>query len=348
MEVLNEKKSRIFGIVMIIMLVFAILPATAHRVEEKKKDQLTIGVIIPYQIGWFAAFHKGFSVIAEAENVKLIWQYHEYRPDEETKAVQNLISMGVDAINVTSATPESAEYSCRLANQAGIPILVTESGVAPGSGKPFADIDFNWYDTYQQIAKELRAAEKGDLNILLIQGFLGSPPVMQGIKGFEDAIAKTPGMKLVAPPQDGQYATEVALNITKGIVQSGLKFNVAIGACQEITEGIIQGLKEEKVNLNDVVIVTVNRRPQDIVNLNDGEIDYCVSQPVGLHGMICAQNLINMLKGKKYQTKTYSPIVWTTRNNWKELLIPWDMDKKWIPVAQDFVANGKYNPSLRP
>jgi hypothetical protein len=30
-------------------------------------------------------------------------------------------------------------------------------------------------------------------------------------------------------------------------VQGGLKFNVAIGGCQEITEGIIQALAEENV-----------------------------------------------------------------------------------------------------
>ena len=341
-----KKRVGVMLLVMILGLFITLAPVAAQGGAEE--DQLTIGVVIPYQIGWFAGFHQGFSTVAEAENVKIIWQFHEYRPDEETKAIQNLISMGVDAINVTSATPESAEYSCRLANEAGIPIQVTESGVAPGAGKPFADIDFNWYETYQQIAKELRAAETGDLNVLFIQGFLGSPPVMQGIKGFEDAIKTLPNMKLAAPPQDGQYATEPSLNITKGMVQGGLDFNVAIGSCQEITEGIIQGLKEEKVNLDDVVIVSVNGGPQDVVNLQDGEIDYVVSQPVGLHGMICAQNLINKMKGRTFQTKTYSPIVWTTRDNWKEELIPWEVDESWIPLVQEFVKTGKYNAGLRP
>ncbi|MDD5077209.1 MAG: sugar ABC transporter substrate-binding protein [Sphaerochaetaceae bacterium] len=342
-----RKRVGVFAIVMIICMFVTLLPVAAQGGAEKK-EQLTIGVVIPYQIGWFAAFHQGFSVVAENENVKLVWQFHEYSPDKETTAIQNLITMGVDAINVTSATPESAEYSCRLANEAGIPIQVTESGVAPGAGKPFADIDFNWYETYQQVAKELRAAESGDLNVLFLQGFLGSPPVMQGIKGFEDAVAVTPGLSLAAPPQDGQYATEPSLNITKGMVQGGLKFNVAVGASQEITEGIIQGLKEEKVNLDDVVIISVNGGPQDVVNLQDGEMDYCVSQPVGVHGMICAQNLINSMTGRTYQTKTYSPIVWTTRDNWKEQLIPWEMDASWLPLVDEFVRTGKYNASLRP
>ncbi len=335
-------------LVMFFVVLLLVSVPLFSRGAAEQRDQLTLGVVIPYEIGWFSAFHDGFALVAEQENVRIIWQYHEYRPDEETKAIQNLITLGVDAINVTSATPESAEYSCRLANEAGIPIQVTESGVAPGTGKPFADIDFNWYEIYQLLARELRAAESGDLNVLWLQGFLGTPPVMLGINGFRDAIAEIDGLSLATDPQDGQYATEPSLNITKAMVQGGLDFNVAMGASQEITEGIIQGLKEERVNLDDVVVITVNGGPTDIVNLRNGDIDYVMSLSPGLHGMICAQNLINSLTGRTFQEKTYSPMVWCTQDDWEEKLIPWDVDATWMPLVEDFVATGVYNPALRP
>ena len=336
------------GLVFVLLVVFAVLVSPVYARGAAEREELTIGVVIPYEIGWFAAFHEGFKLVAEQENVRLVWQYHEYRPDEETRAIENLIAMGVDAINVTSATPESAEYSARLANQAGIPIQLTESGIAPGAGKPFADIDFDWYEIYQKLARELRAAESGDLRILWLQGFLGSPPVMQGIQGFTDALARIDGMSLATDPQDGQYATEPSLNITKGMVQGGLDFNVAMGASQEITEGIIQGLKEEGVNLDDVVVITVNGGPTDIVNLRNGDIDYAMSLSPGLHGMICAQNLINKMTDRPFQEKAYSPIVWTTRDDWEEKLIPWDVNEDWMPLVQEFVTTGNYRPELRP
>ena len=86
----------------------------------------------------------------------------------------------MDALNVTAVTPQSAEYSCRLANEAGIPIQITESGIADGKGKPFADIDFNWFEVYKTVAQGLRNDVKGDLSVIWIQGFAGTPPVMQG------------------------------------------------------------------------------------------------------------------------------------------------------------------------
>ena len=216
-----------------------------------------------------------------------------------------------------------------------------------GGGKPFADIDFNWFEIYRVVATDLRKAEQGDLNALMLQGFLGTPPVMQGIQGFKDTAAKLQGIRLATDPQDGQYATEPSLNITKAMVQSGLKFNVAIGSSQEITEGIITALKEEKIDLNKVAVVSVNGGPMDVENLKRGDIDYCLSLSPGLHGMICAQNLINYLKGKKYQTKAYSPIVWTTKANWQQNLIPWGVDAAWFPVVDHFVETGNYNPALR-
>jgi simple sugar transport system substrate-binding protein len=335
------------GLSILLALTLVGLPVFAAGQGEAKDRQLTVGVVIPYEIGWFTAFHQGFEKIADKEGVKIVWGYHNYNADEETKAVQNMITLGVDAINVTSVTPASAEYSCRLANEAKIPIQITESGIAEGKGKPFADIDFNWFDVYRTVVQNLRKDVQGNLDVLWIQGFAGTPPVMQGIDGFKDEVKKIKGIKLATDVQDGQYATAPSLDITKTFIQGGLNFNVALGACQEITDGMIQALKEEKVDLKKVTVVTVNGGPMDIQNFKDGELDYALSLSPGLHGMICAQNMINYLKERTYQKKSYSPIVWVSKDNWQQNLIPWDVDASWFPVVDEFVKTGQYKPELK-
>ena len=336
---------------LVLLIIGSVLSGSAIAIFAEREggvdEELTVGVVIPYEIGWFTAFHQGFELVANAEGAKVNWQYNNYKADEETKAVQNLITLGVDGMNITSVSPASAEYSCRLANEADIPIQITESGIAEGKGKPFADVDFNWFEIYHTVARSLRDDESGDLKVIWIQGFAGTPPVMQGIQGFKEEIAKMDGVSLATDVQYGNYATAPSLDITKTLVQSGVQFNVAIGACQEITDGIIQGLKEENVDLDEVAIVTVNGGPMDIENFKRGDLDYCLSLSPGLHGMICAKNLLSYLKGKTYQKKSYSPIVWCDRNNWEELLIPWDVDESWMPVVEEFVKTGKYKPELR-
>jgi len=333
-------KKRVFALA--VLLLFALLASPAFAAPK-----YVVGVVIPYEIGWFTAFHNGFQLAADRHNVKLVFQYNNYKADDELKAVQNLITMGVDAINVTSVSPAAAEYSCRLANEARIPIQITESGIAEGKGKPFADVDFNWFEIYRTVARGLRKDLKGDLSVVWVQGFAGTPPVMQGIEGFKDEINKIKGIKLATDVQYGNYATEVTLPLMKSIIQSGVKFNVAIGACQEITEGIIQAIKEERVDRKSVTIVTVNGGPMDVENFKDGDLDFALSLSPGLHGMICASNIIAYLDKKPYQTKSYSPIVWTSRKDWQQKLIPWGMDPSWFPVVDEFVKTGKYKPELK-
>ena len=134
---------KLFVMLITIALLSSFAVAVFATGNGKEDEELQIGVVIPYEIGWFTAFHQGFELVATAEGAKVNWQYNNYKADEETKAVQNLITLGVDGMNITSVSPAAAEYSCRLANEADIPIQITESGIAEGAGKPFADVDFN-------------------------------------------------------------------------------------------------------------------------------------------------------------------------------------------------------------
>jgi len=333
--------------VVLAVLAAVAVPVFAGPAGEKASKPITIGVVIPYEIGWFTAYHKGYEVVANKLGVKLVFAYHNYKADDEVKAIQNLITQGVDAINLTAFSSESAEYSCRLANDAKIPIQITESGVALGKGVAVANIDFNWADVYKVVAEGLRKDLQGDLKVLHLTGFAGTAPVVAGIEGFKATMAKLQGISYATAPQDGQYAAEPSLKITTNLITSGLKFNVAVGGCQEITDGIIQALKQSKVDRKAVTVVSVNGGPMDIENFKNGNLDFALSQSPALHGMINAANLIAYMNKQTYQKKTFSPVVWVSSKDWQQKYIPWDVDETWLPVVQEFVKTGQYKPELR-
>ena len=122
---------------------------------------------------------------------------------------------------------------------------------------------------------------------------------------------------------------------------------MAIGACQEITEGIIQGLKEEGVSLKDVTIVSVNGGPMDIANIKKGNIDYILSHSPGVEGLACARNIAKYLQGQPYAKKVMMPIAWVGQENWEKDLIPWDVDASWLPVVDEYLKTGNFNPALK-
>ena len=321
------------------MLGFVAVPGFA---EEK---ELTIGYVVPYEIGWFAYFIQGFELVAEKHGVKTVRLFNNYEAEREIKAVQDLITTGVDAINITSPSPDSAQYACELANEANIPIQVTDSHAAPGPGKPFADVDFEWSKIYISIIDSLRKEVSGPIQLVSIQGFAGSGPVELGIQGMKDGIAQQSDMEL-ASLQYGDYRIDKAMNITQDLVQSGLDFNTVIGSCQEITEGVIQALMSENRSLDDVNIVTVNGGPMDVENFQKGYIDYALSLSPGVEGMIVAENMIAFLKGETYQETPRVPFTWVNRDTWEADLIPWDVDASWMPVVEEFVKTGEFKPEL--
>ncbi len=310
--------------------------------EEK---QLTIGYVVPYEIGWFAYFIQGFELVAEKYGVKTVRMFNNYEPEREIKAVQDLITTGVDAINITSPSPDSAQYACELANEAKIPIQVTDSHAAEGPGKPIGDVDFEWTKIYVAIINSLRKEVSGPIKIVSVQGFAGSGPVELGIQGMKQGIDSYDDIEL-ASLQYGDYRIDKSMNIIQDLLQSGLDFNTVIGSCQEITEGVIQAFMSEGVDLKDVNIVTVNGGPMDVENFQKGDIDYGLSISPGVEGMICARNLIAYLKGETYQDKPRVPFVWVNRDTWEAKIIPWDVDESWMPVVEEFVKTGEFKPEL--
>lgn len=333
------KRTMVLFFVVIFMFTVAAVPTFA---EEK---QLTVGYVVPYEIGWFAYFIQGFELVAEKYNVKTIRLFNNYEPEREIKAVQDLITTGVDAINITSPSPDSAQYACELANEAKIPIQVTDSHAAPGPGKPFADVDFEWSKIYISIIDSLRQDVSGPIKLVSIQGFAGSGPVELGIQGMKEGIAKYGDIEL-ASLQYGDYRIDKSMNIMQDLVQSGLDLNTVIGSCQEITEGVIQALMSENVALSDVNIVTVNGGPMDVENFQKGHIDYALSISPGVEGMICARNLIAYLQGEPYQETPRVPFTWVSKDTWEADLIPWDVDESWMPVVEEFVKTGEFKPEL--
>lgn len=318
------------------LCVIAALAFSAFGAEKKPLDQMTIGYVMPYNIGWFAYFGDAFDLIAKSNGIKTVRMLSDWQPDKEAKAVQDLISMGVDAINVCSGSPDSAQYVAQLANEAGIPLSIEDSAIAPGPGKPIADIEFDWYRAGEMLAEEISTRWPGS-KIVFIQGIAGVGPVELQNQGIKAKAEELGNIEVVAI-QYGDYMIEKAFNITKDLVQSGLEFDVAIGGCQELSEGIIEGLKSEGVE--GKIVLTVNGGPMDIVNFDEGELHGGVSQSPGFHALLCALTVIEYLKGNPVPELVHTPLVWITPEDYKEKHLPWEMDESWIPVAEKFIRTG--------
>lgn len=300
---------------------------------EKK---FTVGYVEPYLQGWFAYLADAFELVMKKEDIKTVRLLSNYEPQAEIKAVQDLIGSKVDAIHICSGSPDTAQYVSELANKAGIPISIQDASLAEGPGKPYATIEFDWKLSsklwVEQVSKKWPGAK-----VVCIQGLAGAGPVEWQNQGMYET-AKEVGNVEIVNLSYADYQQEKAFAITKDLLQSGLKFDVAVGGCQEITAGIVEALRAAG---QKKVVISVNGGPMDIDMFAAGDIDGCISQSPGFQGLLCALTVVDKLQGKPSTALVKTPQIWVGKEEYKEKLIPWEVDEKWIPIARNFMATGK-------
>jgi ribose transport system substrate-binding protein len=321
-----------------VLLVFVIaFSAGAADKPKKPMNRMIVGYVMPWNLGWFAYLGDAFDMVMNANGVKTIRLLANWDAAQEASAVQDLITLGVDAINVCSGGPDSAQNVTKLANDAGIPISVEDSAVAPGPGKPFANIEFDWYAAGVMFADEISKRWPGS-KIVILQGRAGVGPVELQNQGITKRVKELGNISIVALKYT-DYLEETGFATMKDIIQSGMKFDVVVTGTESVAEGAIEALASEGVTGKKVV--DINGGPMDVANFKKGRLAGAVGQSPGFHGMVVALTMLEKLKGNKVPDLVYTPILWLTPENYEKKAMPWHMDPSWLPVAEKFIKTGK-------
>lgn len=313
---------------------------TTAAAETKPSGEIHIGIVMPYLEGWFSYFDQGFKLVMAKKNVKVTEILTNWEPEKEIQAVRDLIALGVDGISVTSGNPDASQTMCQIANEAGVPIQIVDSTVSEGTGKPFGIVEFDWTAVGTMFGEKIAENWSG-AKVVELQGLAGFGVVESQIKAIKQVEADTGAFEVVQMEYT-DYGIETSKNLMRDIIQGGKKFNVVIGGAQEMAEGAIQALGEAKM-LDDVIVISGNGGVLDEANFEAGKLDAAISQPVGFHGILSAISILEYLQGKPPLALVSTPIVWSTVDDWKETLIPWNVDASWIPVAEEFIKTGVLN-----
>ena len=310
-------------------------------INGKLMTDLKVGYVMPYLEGWFFYWDVGWKtkMRAEAMYTETILTYWD--PEAELQAVRDFITKGFDAITLQTASPDVAQSAAQICNEAGVAFFIENAALAEGPGTIIADIEMDWVEVGRQFGNGIADNWPG-AKVVEMQGAPGFPVIEKQIQGMEEVLAKRPGsFERLRTEYNKDYSAEVTFNDLAAIIQSGQKFDCVIGGFQEAAEASIEALKANDVSMDDIIVISGNGGPLDVANFIDGDLDAAVSEPVAFHAMLVATTIIEYLKGNGVPALQMTPSVWVMRENWKETLIPWEMDESWLPVAQKFVETGK-------
>lgn len=138
---------------------------------------------------FFDAIEYGLNEAAASSNGSIIRADSELATSSEIAIIENFISQKVDVIFLTPDDPSGSIEGVRLANEAGIPVVVISSELAEDDYEILCTIKSDDYTAASGAAEYAMEAIGKEGDVLILNGMQTSD-VIDRINGYKDTIAK--------------------------------------------------------------------------------------------------------------------------------------------------------------
>jgi ribose transport system substrate-binding protein len=172
-------------------------------------------------------------------DIKTLAPIKPYNVEEQLRFMEDGITQKVDAICVVPADSKGIVPGVKKANKAGIPVVTPNSrayggDVATWTGAQNRDVG---YDIASYALKKMG----GKGNVIILEGTPGNQTAIDRKKGFDDAIAEHPGIKVLAS-QTAKYSRVEGMRVMENLAQRFPKIDLVIACNDEMALGAIEAL----------------------------------------------------------------------------------------------------------
>lgn len=263
----------------------------------------------------------------EEFGVEIVWKGTASEEDKE-KQVQLVDSLAgtVDGICLAPIDRTSLVPPVVRAKQSGVATVIFDSGLEDAS----AIVSYVATDNYkggQMAGEHLAKLLGGKGNVVLLRYAAGSESTEQREKGFLDAIAKHPGIKVIADNQRAGSDAEEALRTSSSLLQS-LRGQIdgVFTVCEPNNKGMLQALENDN-QAGKIMFVGFDSDPRFVQALKDGKMHGIVLQDPFHMGYQAVKTMVEHLEGKPVEKVITTGEYLATQENMddprmKELLNP--------------------------
>ena len=274
------------------------------------KDKIVVGFS---QIGAESAWRVANtdSIISEAKNrpnIDLKFSDAQQKQENQIKAIRSFISQGVDVIAFSPVVETGWEPVLKEAKRAGIPVILSDRAVDVQDDSlwvTFMGSDFveegrragNWLkDNYDRLKKADKASDV--VNVVELQGTVGSAPAIDRQKGFAEVTANTPFK--VIKSQSGDFTRAKGKEVMEAFLKSeGKKIDVLYAHNDDMALGAIQAIEEYGlVPGKDIIIVSIDAVRGAFEAMVEGKLN-CTVECSPLLGPQLFDAVEDLMAGKK-------------------------------------------------
>lgn len=215
----------------------------------KSSDKLVIGFS---QVGaeseWRTANTKSMQNAIKDAGHELKFSDAQQKQENQIKALRSFIAQKVDAIVFSPVVETGFETVLQEAKDAKIPVFLADRAVDIKDDSLW--VTFLGSDFIEEGRKaanwlvEETADTEGDVNIVELQGTVGSAPAIDRKEGFEEVIKDHPNMKIIKS-QTGDFTRAKGKEVMEAFLKSdGENIDVLYSHNDDMAIGAIQAIEE--------------------------------------------------------------------------------------------------------
>jgi ABC-type sugar transport system, periplasmic component len=250
--------------------------------------------------GWRDAETESVKSAAVTMGIDLKFSDGQQKQENQIKAIRAFIAQRVDGILLAPVVESGWDAVLKEAKDAKIPVVLLDRGIDTKDESLYVcriTSDFIWEGNAaaQWLAKKMN----GKANIAELEGTPGASAAIERKKGFEDAIKKFPGMKIVKD-QTGDFTRAGGKEVMEAFLKADPSINAVFAHNDDMAIGAIQAIEEAgKKPGVDIVTVSIDGIKPLFEAMVAGKAN-CTVECNPLLGPIGFQTVIGAINGKKY------------------------------------------------
>jgi galactofuranose transport system substrate-binding protein len=192
--------------------------------------------------------------------------------------IEDLIARQVDAIFLVPREYEGLTPALEAARAAKIPVFLIDREAAGRPGEDFVSfLGSDFIAQGRRVGEWLSKATNAKASIVELTGTAGSSVAIERAKGFRNAIANYPNMKIIAS-QTADFSRAAAQRVMENIIQAkGAEITAVYAHNDEMALGAIQAIKSAgRKPGKDVIIGSIDGQKSALEAIIHGELGVSV------------------------------------------------------------------------
>ncbi|MGI6130948.1 MAG: sugar ABC transporter substrate-binding protein [Bacillota bacterium] len=283
--------------IMACVVLLAMMMFTLTWASPASAKQYTVGLIVKNLVNPFWNYMKQGAEDVGRElgvNVITLAPIKADNVEEQIRAMEDLIKRKVDGIVLVPADSNGIVPGILKANAAGIPVITSNTRAFGGNVISFVGVEN--YDAAYSVATHVAEQLHGKGQVVILEGVPGAQTAIDRKKGFDDALAKYPGIKVLAS-QPAKFQRAEGMLVMENLIQRFPNFNAVICGNDEMALGAIEAL-DAAGRLKGTIVSGFDGNRDAMMSIAEGKLMVTLYQNPQAQAGDAVRALIDHIEGR--------------------------------------------------